>query len=280
MINYYLLTKPGIIVGNLFTFAAGFLLASKGLFPIGLFLSTFIGLALIMASACVLNNYIDRDSDKKMVRTKDRPLAAGLISEQRAIFFAILLAIPGNLLLFFFTNFLTLFIANIGFFVYVVLYSFWKSRTVYGTAIGSIAGAVPPIVGYCAVSNQFDLGAFIFFMMMVLWQMPHFFSIAFNHFEDYKKAGIPVLPIYKGALRTKIHMVLYIIGFMIATSLLTLFHYTDYLFLLLTTSISFFWLALSIKGFTTKDTQFWGKQMFQVSLLAITLVCLLIPFTQ
>ena len=88
---------------------------------------------------------------------------------------------------------MTVFVAGIGFFVYVVLYSLWKCHTIYGTAIGSVAGAVPPVVGYCAVSNHFDAGALILFAMMVLWQMPHFFSIALMHFDDYVAAEIPVL---------------------------------------------------------------------------------------
>ena len=138
-----------------------------------------------MASACVFNNYIDRQVDKKMERTKNRALVTGLISGRNAILFATLLGLIGNLILFLYTNLLTVFVAGLGFFVYVVLYSLWKCRTIYGTAIGSIAGAVPPVVGYCAVSNHFDAGALILFAMMVLWQMPHFFAIALLHFDDY-----------------------------------------------------------------------------------------------
>ena len=100
MINYYLLTKPGIILGNLITVAAGFLLASKGMIDFWLFFATLMGLALIMASACVFNNYIDRQIDKKMKRTKNRALVTGLISGRNAIVFAIFLGIIGNLILF------------------------------------------------------------------------------------------------------------------------------------------------------------------------------------
>ena len=124
------------------------------------------------------------------------------------LFLQFFLGLLGNFILFLYTNLLTVVVADIGFFVYVVLYSFWKCHTIYGTAIGSIAGAIPPVVGYCAVSNHFDIGALILFIMLVLWQMPHFFSIAMYHFNDYKAAEIPVLPVKKGALRTKIHMVL------------------------------------------------------------------------
>ncbi len=278
MINYYLLTKPGIILGNLITVAAGFLLASKGRIDFGLFLATLIGLALIMASACVFNNYIDREIDEKMERTKNRALVTGLISGYSAILFAIFIGIIGNLILLLYTNLLTLMAADVGFFIYVVLYSLWKCRTIYGTAIGSAAGAIPPVVGYCAVSDHFDVGALILFAMMVLWQMPHFFSIAIWRLNDYAAAKIPVLPINKGMLRTKIHMVFYILGFILAASMLTLFDYTGYLYLIVTISIALIWLGLCIKGFKSDDDQLWGLQMFRLSLLAITALCFILPF--
>jgi heme o synthase len=278
MINYYLLTKPGIILGNLVTVAAGFLLASEGRLHFWLFFATLIGLAFIMASACVFNNYIDRQIDKRMERTKNRPLVTGLISGPNAIIFAIFLGFIGNLILFLYTNLLTVAVAGIGFFVYVVLYSLWKCRTIYGTAIGSIAGAVPPVVGYCAVSNHFDVGALILFAMMVLWQMPHFFSIAMYHFEDYVSAGIPVLPVKKGIMRTKIHMVLYITGFLLVATMLTFFNYTGYIYLIVTLSMGATWLGLCLQGFKSENDQVWGKHMFRLSLLLIIAICMVIPF--
>lgn len=277
MINYYLLTKPGIVMGNLVTLAAGFLLASKGEILPGLFLATFVGLALIMASACVFNNYIDRQLDEKMERTKNRALVKKLISGKHAILFAVLLGILGALLLLFFTNLLTVVVAAIGFFVYVVLYSLWKSRTIYGTAIGSIAGAVPPVVGYCAVSNHLDAGALILFMMLVLWQMPHFFSIALSHFDDYAAADIPVLPVRKGMLRTKIHMVIYIASFIIAAMMLTLFNYTGYVYLIVAAGLGAMWLLLAFKGFKTNNDQLWGRNMFRLSLVIIGCISFVIP---
>lgn len=278
MINYYLLTKPGIILGNLITVAAGFLLASHGQINIWLLAETLIGLTFIIASACVFNNYMDRQVDKKMERTKRRALVIGLISERNAIIFAILLGIAGCFTLFLYTNLLTLLIAGIGFFVYVILYTLWKCHTIYGTAIGSIAGAAPPVVGYCAVSNHFDEGAAILFLMLVLWQMPHFFAIALFHFDDYVTAEIPVLPVKKGILRTKIHMMFYILLFIPTAIMLTLFNYTGYIYLTMTLIVGFAWLTLCISGFKNNNNKIWGKQMFQLSLLMITLICFIIPF--
>lgn len=278
MIDYYLLTKPKIVLGNLVTLVAGFLLASKGVFEWQLFTATFVGLACIMASACVVNNYIDRDLDRKMKRTQNRALVTGLITHRNALSFAVLLGVIGNLVLWVFTNPLTMLIACIGYFVYVVPYSLWKSRTIYATAIGSVAGAIPPVVGYCAVSNRFDAGALIFFLIMVLWQMPHFFSIAVYRLEDYTAAGIPVLPVMRGMQKTKLQMIAYITAFLAVAALLTLYGYTGYLYLSVVTILGLAWLGLALKGFNTQSDQAWGKQMFQLSLVLIVTMCVVIPF--
>lgn len=271
--TYYLLTKPGIILGNLITTAAGFALMSKGHLDFWLFLTTLLGLSCVIASACVFNNYIDRNADKKMERTKNRALVQGLISGRSAIVFAILLGLCGLLVLALYTNLLTVFIVLAAFFVYVVLYSLLKYRTIYGTIIGSISGAVPPVVGYCAVSNRFDAGAIILFMIIALWQMPHFFAIAMYRFDDYVLASIPVLPIKKGINTTKIHMVLYIIAFTIAALMLTVFGYTGYTYLAVATLLGFAWLWLCIKGFNIDNNKLWARKMFLLSLVIITTLC-------
>lgn len=277
MINYYLLTKPGIILGNLFTVAAGFMLATGGRLDFWLFSMVMVGLAFVMGSACVFNNYFDRGLDRKMERTKHRPLAIGLISEENAIAFGVLLGLAGFSILFLGTNLLTVLVAAIGFFDYIFLYTLWKGRTLHGTAIGSVAGAVPPVVGYCAVSNSFDAGAAILFTMMVLWQMPHFYSIAVWRMNDYAAAGIPVLPLEKGVPETKVHMAMYIVGFILASALLTVFGYTGQIFLAATTTAGLLWLGLCLAGFKRDDDTLWARQMFRLSLAPILVICLMIP---
>lgn len=277
MINYYLLTKPGIILGNLLTFFAGFVIASQGkTFQLGLFFATLTGLALIMASACVFNNYIDRHLDQKMQRTRNRALASGKIFAGNAIVFAVLLGFSGSLLLILFSNLLAFTVAAMGFLVYVFIYSLWKSRTVYGTAIGSIAGAVPPVVGYCAVSHQLDWGALFLFLMLVLWQMPHFFAIALYNYQDYQSAAIPVLPIKKGIFRTKIHMTFYILLFTLVAMLLVNLNQKE-IYLKVTMLLGIVWMALGLIGFFRRDDQQWGRQMFYLSLFIILTISLAIP---
>ncbi|MCE2982944.1 MAG: heme o synthase [Parachlamydia sp.] len=277
MAKYYLLLKPGIIMGNLMTLIAGYLLASKGHFVPVVFFAVFFGLAFVIASACIFNNYIDRERDKKMERTRERALVKGTIPAWQALTLAVFLAVLGSLILYYFTNPLTLAVSSAGFFIYVILYSFWKAKTIYGTALGSIAGAVPPVAGYTAASNQLDTGALLLFAMLVLWQMPHFFAIALMHLKDYTNAGIPVLPVMRGIKRTKVHMLAYVCCFILAVLLLPLFHYAGPLFLIAAALSSFGWLIICLQGFSAVDDRLWGKQMFKYSLLVITALCLAIP---
>lgn len=274
MKTYYMLTKPGIILGNAITTAAGFALASKGNIDFMLFFITLIGMCLVIASAGIFNNYIDREMDAKMERTKNRPLAAGTISSKKALIFATALVVMGIAILAVYTNLLTVAVTLFGFFVYLVLYAFWKYHSFYGTIVGSIAGGVPPLVGYCAVSNQLDLGGFLIFLILVLWQMPHFFSIAVYRYNDYSAASIPVLPVEKGMRVTKIHMALYIVAYTVTTLLLTLTGYTGMAYFAVAALLGLAWFVLCLTGFSVKNNTIWAKQMFAFSLVVIMGLCL------
>ncbi len=274
--TYSLLTKPGIIVGNLITTAGGFALASKGHLNYMLFLVVLVGLGLIIASACVWNNYIDRALDEKMERTKNRALVKGTISPRNAKIFAAFLGAVGTLVLALFAPIITVYTSLTGLFIYVVLYSFWKSSLKYATLIGSVAGGIPIVVGYTAVTTHLDLAAFVLFAIMVLWQMPHFFAIALYRMRDYESAAIPVLPVVRGVHTTQVRMFLYIVAFLLTTPLLTLFGYTGYLYLTLMTLVGAIWLVLSIKGFKSDQPQVWARQMFLFSLVVIMMQSLLI----
>jgi protoheme IX farnesyltransferase len=281
MKTYYMLTKPGIIFGNVITTASGFALASQGNFNLMLFIITVMGLGFVVASAGVFNNYIDRVADSKMVRTQNRPFVKGSISTQKALIFGALLGFIGGFTLIFFTNFLTFLVTTVGFFIYLVLYAFLKYRSFYGTIVGSLAGAIPPVVGYTAVSNHLDLGALVLFLILILWQMPHFFSIAIYHFEDYAAASIPVLPVQKGMYITKLHMVFYILAFIMSSLLLNFSGHMGYVYAGIALFLGFSWLGLCIMGFTIESSQnkLWAKQMFRFSLVVIMCLCLTISLS-
>lgn len=274
--TYFMLTKPGILFGNAVTAAGGFILASKAQIDLWLFLATLMGLSLLIASACVFNNYIDRNMDKIMARTQNRALVKGEISEQKAIVFATFLGLFGVLFLALCTNFLATVIAVSGFLIYVILYSLWKYRSSHATIIGSISGGIPPVVGYCAVVGRFDMGAFLLFMIVALWQMPHFFAIAVYRFDDYVAASIPVLPVKRGMHVTKVYMLLYIVAFLIPVFMLTVFGYTGYICPIVVGLLGLFWLFLCIRGFKSTNDQLWGRQMFHFSLVVIMLLCIMI----
>ena len=272
MIKQYLqVTKPGIIFGNLISVVGGFLLASKGVIDYPLFLATLIGVSLVVASGCVFNNYIDRDIDRVMERTKNRVLVKGLIDPKVSLIYASVLGIAGMLLLYVAANPLAMMLAVIGFVIYVGVYSLYmKRKSVYGTLIGSLSGAAPPVIGYCAVTGQFDMGALILLLIFSLWQMPHSYAIAIFRFKDYQAANIPVLPVIKGISVTKNHITLYILAFMVATLMLTLSGYAGYKYLVVAAAVSVWWLGMALRGYKATNDSVWARKLFVFSIIAIT----------
>jgi heme o synthase len=268
--NYLLVAKPGIILGNLISAGGGFLLASKGRLDSPVLLPAVIGISLVVASGCVLNNCVDRNMDRKMARTHNRVLAKRLMSPKVAVIYASLLGIAGTALLCAATNLLSVVIVLTGFTIYVGVYSlFLKRNSVYGALIGSLAGTAPPLAGYCAVSNNFDLGAVILMAIFSLWQMPHCYAIAIFRFDDYAAAEIPVLPVKLGMLAAKKHIVGYILAFTAATPMLTFCGYTGYGYLAVTAALCLSWLVMACSGFKTSDDRLWAKRLVVFSILSI-----------
>jgi protoheme IX farnesyltransferase len=274
--EYYILTKPGIIYGNALTAAAGFFVAAQGHVDFVLFIEMLLGVSLIIGSACVFNNYIDRDIDAQMERTKSRALVRGTISLHNAINFGILLGLIGSVLLYL-VNILTLVVALIGImFVYVVVYSMWcKRNTLHATTVGAISGAIPPVVGYVAVTNSIDLGALILFLILFTWQMPHALAIAIRRFDDYKKAGIPVMPVALGMVPAKAQMLCYAFAFCLASIALGLVGFAGKIYLVGMTLCSLIWFTLCLQGFWTQDEKKWASRVFFFSLIIILVFCFL-----
>lgn len=266
---YYHLTKPGIIYGNAINAVGGFLFASRGHVDLGLLLAVIIGTSMVIASACVFNNYIDQGIDKKMARTKKRALVSGVISGRSALLYASALGIAGFVVLGLWVNALTLCLGLIAFFDYIVLYGLSKRNSVHGTIVGSIAGAMPVVAGYTAVTGTLDRSAFLLFLILVLWQMPHFYAIAMFRLKDYTAAHIPVLPVKSGLRSTKIHIIAYVAAFTLAVSMLTVFSSAGYTYLLVMVLLGTTWVIKGIKGFGTSDDTMWARKMFFFSLLVI-----------
>ncbi|PIT50333.1 heme o synthase [Snodgrassella communis] len=273
MIKPYLqVTKPGIIVGNLISVVGGFLLASKGSINDSLLMLTLLGVSLVVASGCAFNNLIDRDIDPKMERTKNRVLVRGLASARVTFVLATILGIAGFAVLYFGANPLAMWLSVMGFVVYVGVYSLYMKRhSVYGTLIGSLSGAAPPVIGYCAVSNNFDAGALILLAIFSLWQMPHSYAIAIYRFKDYQAANIPVLPVVKGIAVAKHHITFYIIAFMFATLMLSIGGYAGYKYLVVAAAVSVWWLCMALSGYKAQNNdRIWARKLFVFSIIAIT----------
>ena len=273
---YLGISKPGIILGNLITMFAGFAFASKDNFDLLLFFYASVGLILVIGSACIFNNLIDREIDSKMTRTKSRALVSGEVSWQEAFFLGLGTGILGGLILGFLVNFLTFVVAAVGFFIYVGVYSHLKRKTSVATLIGSIAGATPPLVGFAAANGALGMQALLLFLIVVFWQMPHFYAIGIYRLDDYLAASIPILPVKKGMRATKIQMVFYAILFFAAALLPTFFHYAGYLYLSVATLVSFYWLCLCIQGFWVTNDKLWAKKIFRFSLLVILAISIFI----
>lgn len=273
--NYYEIAKPRMVYGNLVPLISGYVLATGGVVRFWPFVATLVGSALGMASGCVFNNVIDQDIDAKMRRTKNRAVPAGHISSTAALVYATALGAAGFTILVVYVNPVAMAVGALGFFFYVFMYSmWWKRRSTLGTAMGSVAGAVPPVVGYVAATGKIDTAAVVIFAMMVAWQMPHFFAIAIRHADDYVAAGIPALPLVRGMRAAKVQMLLYVIAFIVLSTLLTAFGYADYAYLVIVLALGLVWLGLSLKGFAVPDKNkeanvAWAKEMFVWSLVVM-----------
>jgi heme o synthase len=219
----------------------------------------------------VFNNCIDRDIDHKMERTKNRVMVQGGMSLPLALIYATLLGVAGFSLLYVQANPLSAFCALIGFIVYVGFYSLWlKRKSVHGTLVGSLSGAMPPVIGYCAVSNSFDLAAVTLLVMFSLWQMPHSFAIAIFRFKDYSAANIPVLPVARGILAAKKQIVLYVLAFVLATLMLTLGGYAGLGYLAVAAAMGLYWLYMAWGGYKAEDDSKWARKVFGFSILTVT----------
>lgn len=277
MIRKYLrLTKPGIVIGNLVTAIAGFIFASEGSFNLALFTAWVLGISLVMASACVFNNYIDRGIDAKMARTKKRALVTGDIRALNAIVFGSVLGIAGFLLIIAFINIPTFILGVVAYVNYIVFYGITKRKSIHGTLVGTISGALPLAAGYTAVTGMINEITAILFLIMVFWQMPHFYAIAIYRLKDYKSAGIPVLPAVRGLAVTKFSMLAYILFFSFAVIYLYASGNMSYVYLAVMLVATIFWLVYGLKGLTTNKDRAWAGKMFSISLRVLMIFSLLL----
>lgn len=271
--DFVQVAKPGIIISNLITTFGGFWIASKWDIDWLLLLWTLLGTTLVMASGCVLNNYLDRELDTKMERTRERALPSGILTPGIVLGYGILLGLAGMAVLGFLVNGLAAVLGLAGVVFYVGIYTAWLKRTsVWSTVVGAISGAMPPVIGYAAISGRLDEGALILFMILFLWQPPHFWALGIRRLEEYRTAGYPLLPVVKGVNRTKVSMMRYVIPLVPVSVLLYVYDFVGVFYLIASTVLGLIWVYLCAKGFRAKDEERWAKGVFVYSINYLTLL--------
>ena len=241
------LCKPKIVLLLTITALVGMLLTVEFYSNVLSSLASLLGFALLAASSAALNQIFDRESDKNMERTKTRPLATGELTLFQALSFTAMLLFIGSSLLLYFSNLLTLFITTLGFIFYSLIYTIYlKWATPQNIVIGGLSGALPPLIGWTAVTNEISLLPLILVLVIFLWTPPHFWPLAIDRLEEYKKEGVPMMPIAKGVTRTKKEMVVY--AFLLLGASLAPFFYglTGYFYLFSTTALNIYFIYLCI----------------------------------
>ncbi|WP_283163804.1 heme o synthase [Paenibacillus sp. 7516] len=271
--------KVGIIKSNLIAMLAGLCLALyvfdasfiANIVPIIL---SVIGSSLIIGAAGVFNNLYDRDIDAIMERTRTRPTVTGQVDTKSGLILGITITVIGGILLYIASPSAAVF-GILGLLLYVFPYTMWTKRTtIYNTEVGSLSGAVPPLIGWAAISPElghFEIWALV--VTMLLWQMPHFYGIAIRRFDEYKAAGVPMLPVVKGIRRTYIQTNVYLVLLLLSSFL---FWPLSPFVAIVAFLVSLAWLILSVATFDRNQTKKWSHKMFIFSINHITIVFLVI----
>ncbi|NYE08341.1 protoheme IX farnesyltransferase [Bacillus niacini] len=272
------LLKAGVLAANVLPVFSGFWVALHFTGQSfadywGLFLLTIIGSTMVMAGALILNNWYDVDIDTVMERTKNRPTVTGNIPLKVVLLMGVISTIIGFILLLLTTVEATIY-GFIGWFTYVFLYTMWsKRRYTFNTIIGSVSGAVTPLIGWTAIESNLHIVPIVLFLILFIFQMPHTFAIAMKKCKEYSAAGVAMLPVVRGFAVTKVQIVVYV------ACLLPLPFFLAPLgtaFIVLATLFNIGWLAVSIGGFFTKNDLKWAHVVFLYSVNYITILFLLV----
>jgi protoheme IX farnesyltransferase len=271
--DYYELAKPRIIFLLLITTAAAMVMAARGIPPLLLTFWTLLGGALSAASAGALNCVYDADIDALMRRTVMRPIPRGRISRRDATIFATILGALGFTVLYAFVNPLAAWLSLAGNAYYVVIYTIWLKRlTPLNIVIGGAAGAVPPLVGWAAVTNQIGGPALGLFALIFLWTPPHFWSLALMTDIDYDKAKIPMLPNVAGERRTKLEIFAYTVVLVGASLALFPLHVMGVMYTAVAAVLGGIFLYDTVRTWQD-DGKTWARRTFKYSLLYLALMC-------
>lgn len=263
---YYSLTKPGIIRGNAVHVVAGGLFASTLPLDWQALLGVLVGTSLVIASACVANNYMDRGIDARMKRTRERPSVTGEVSLRNALVYSAALLLGGFIILYLLTNVIVMMIGLIAYVLYVFAYGWAKRTTIHSTSIGAIPGALPVMAGYVAITGQVTLGAWLLFLTVFTWQMPHFYAISLFRKKEYRAAKLPVLGAVRPFRTVRTYILAYMIAYLVSITALISFDIIGPPAGFLLLIAAGYWFVVFVRTDSSDEVR-WAKTVFGTSLL-------------
>ncbi len=270
--QYYALTKPRVVQLIVFCAVIGMLLAEPGLPDWRLVLPASVGIWLVAAAAAAFNCLVEKRIDARMARTAWRPTAKGQLTDAQALAFSVVLCAFGSALLGLFVNLLTMWLTFATFVGYAVIYTVvLKPATPQNIVIGGASGAMPPVLGWAAMRGEVGPEALMLCLIIFLWTPPHFWALALYRVEDYRRAGLPMLPVTHGSAFTRLQMLLYTVVLFAATLLPYLFGMSGVIYLIA---------AIALGGvFTTYAFVLWrdysdalARRTFRFSILYLALL--------
>ncbi len=276
--DYLTLCKPRVVMLMILTSIVGMCLAPSITFPIIPLIVGNIGIALVASSAAALNHIADQHIDKIMGRTQHRPLVQGKITAKNGFIFATIIGVLGLVILFVFINVLTAVLTGLSLMGYAVCYTLYlKHATPQNIVIGGIAGAIPPLLGWTAVTGTISPQALILVLIIYVWTPPHFWALAIYRLDDYAKANVPMLPHTHGVPYTKLNIVLYTVLLICAASLPYIIHMSGLIYIIGITLANLVFLYHVLRLYCSQDKQqamrtFW----FSIYYLGILFLLLLL----
>ena len=265
--DYYELTKPKVVLLLLLTALVGMCLASDTWISWKILIAGLTGIGFLSSAAAVVNHVVDRNIDSKMARTFNRPVAKGKVTPQKALIFATVLTVVGYVILELWVNRLTAVLTLAGLLGYAVVYTMYLKRaTPQNIVIGGLAGAIPPLLGWTAVTGEIHAHALLLVLIVFTWTPPHFWALAIHREKDYAKAKVPMLPVTHGIEFTKTSILLYTVLLCVVCLLPYLIGMTGLIYLIGSTLLNagFLYYAWKLKFTATEQT---AMQTFKFSII-------------
>lgn len=271
ILSLWSLTKPRLSNLVLFASGAGLHLA-PGQISLWRTIFTLLGTLLIVGAANSLNCFMEINADARMPRTQKRVLVTGKVSPHEALLFGVLLALVASILLAFAANVLTAFLGLFGFVIYVGFYTPMKRFSMMALFMGAIPGAIPPMMGWTAVTNHIGLGAWLLFALLFMWQLPHFLAIALRYQHEYEAAGFRTYPTVLGRRSAELHMIIYSIILILVSFLPFILGLADQYYFITAAFLGVLFASLSIANLLKIKKWKWNRLVFFGSIVYLPLI--------